>query len=301
MEYEAVVQSALEEIDRRIKGDIYVEDLARAAHYSTHHFRRVFMRVTGTPVVSYITRRKLEHALYELSKGRRILEVAVEYGFETHAGFTRAFKRAFGSPPSLYCLHVLACPPERAAVYSVRLKQEAMNMQVQIKEIQPFDIVGYASRHRLPGVGKISDIPGYWEKINLEYGAALTTLHDTYRQSRHCEVAVCFDLDERQACFTYMLGVGVDGADAAVPQRPGTYRRRIQGGLYAVFTTPRVAEDQYVQSIHDTWGQVLGSWLPQSGYEYDEAREGYEYYDERDHGETAQMDIYVPVRKRGKA
>ena len=67
MEYEAVVQSALEEIDRRIKGDIYVEDLARAAHYSTHHFRRVFMRVTGTPVVSYITRRKLEHALYELS------------------------------------------------------------------------------------------------------------------------------------------------------------------------------------------------------------------------------------------
>ncbi len=45
MEYEAVVQSALEEIDRRIKGDIYVEDLARAAHYSTHHFRRVFMRV----------------------------------------------------------------------------------------------------------------------------------------------------------------------------------------------------------------------------------------------------------------
>ena len=72
------------------------------------------------------------------------LEVAVEYGFETHAGFTRAFKRAFGSPPSLYCLHVPACPPERAAVYSVRLKQEAMNMQVQIKEIQPFDIVGYA-------------------------------------------------------------------------------------------------------------------------------------------------------------
>ena len=150
MEYEAVVQSALEEIDRRIKGDIYVEDLARAAHYSTHHFRRVFMRVAGTPVMSYIPRRKLEYALYELSKGRRILEVAVEYGFETHAGFTRAFKRAFGSPPSLYCLHVPACPPERAAVYSVRLKQEAMNMQVQIKEIQPFDIVGYASRHRLP-------------------------------------------------------------------------------------------------------------------------------------------------------
>ncbi len=109
-------------------------------------------------------------------------------------------------------------------------------MQVQIKEIQPFDIVGYASRHRLPGVGKISDIPGYWEKINLEYGAALTTLHDTYRQSRHCEVAVCFDLDERQACFTYMLGVGVDGAGCRRPAAPGNlpppHTRRPICGLY---------------------------------------------------------------------
>lgn len=301
MEYEPVVQAALDEIDKRITENIHVEDLARAVHYSPYHFRRVFMRVAGIPVMNYISQRRLEYALFELSRGRRVIDVAMEYGFETHAGFTKAFKRAFGSPPSLYYLHVPAMPPERATVRGVRLKQGGIQMQVQIMEVEPFDIVGYASRHRLPGVGNISDIPGYWEKINLEYGAALTTLHDTYRRSRHCEVAVCFDMDEGNGCFTYMLGVGVDEADAATPQRPGTYRRRVRGGLYAVFTTPRVAEDQYVQSIHDTWKQILGGWLPQSGYEYDDAREGYEYYDERDHGETAQMDIYVPVRARGKA
>ena len=171
-------------------------------------------------------------------------------------------------------------------------------MQVQIKEIKPFSVVGYTSRHRMPGVSKISDIPVFWEKINLEYSAALSTLHHTYTKSHHCEVSVCFDIDEEHNCFTYMLGVGVDEADCGVPQRPGTYLHQMQGGLYAIFTTPLVDEEQYVQSIHDTWKQILNQWLPESKYEYDGARIDFEYYDERDHGGTTQMDIYVPIRDR---
>ena len=97
-----------------------------------------------------------------------------------------------------------------------------------------------------------------------------------------------------------MLGVGVDEPDFALPQPPGTYLHRLSGGLYAVFTTPLVEESQYIQSIHDTWKEILSSWLPQSGYEYDSSREAYEYYDERDHGTMAQMDIYIPICKPRK-
>ena len=173
-------------------------------------------------------------------------------------------------------------------------------MQVQIKEIQPLSIAGYASRHRMPGISGISDIPSYWETINLDSEAALYTLHGLYQKSRHCEVAVCLDLDEVNDYFTYMLGVGVDEPDFALPQPPGTYLHRLSGGLYAVFTTPLVEESQYIQSIHDTWKEILSSWLPQSGYEYDSSREAYEYYDERDHGTMAQMDIYIPICKPRK-
>jgi AraC family transcriptional regulator len=95
-----------------------------------------------------------------------------------------------------------------------------------------------------------------------------------------------------------MLGVGVDEADSDVSMRPGTYLHKMEGGLYAVFTTPLVDEGQYTQSIHDTWKQILDCWLPQSDYEYDETRVDYEFYDERDHGAMAQMDICIPVRQR---
>ena len=96
-----------------------------------------------------------------------------------------------------------------------------------------------------------------------------------------------------------MLGVRVDEADSDVTQRPGTYLHQMQGGLYAIFTTPLVEEGQYFQSIRDTWKQIFGNWLPESKYGYDDSRAEFEYYDERDHGSMAQMDIYIPIIEKG--
>ena len=54
MEYKATIQSVLDEIDRRITENIRVDELARAANYSTYHFCRVFMALTGTPAMYYV-------------------------------------------------------------------------------------------------------------------------------------------------------------------------------------------------------------------------------------------------------
>ena len=302
MDYEVMLQSVLDEIDRRITENIRTDELARVANYSVYHFCRLFFALTGTPVLAYVTRRKLEHALYDLSQGRKVMDVAMDYGFETHAGFTKAFKKCYGYPPSLHRLHVLGKLPKKATLESAKMKHGGSTMQFEIREIEPLTVVGYTSRHRMPGVSKISDIPAFWEKTNLEYEAALSTLHHTYTSSHHCEIAFCFDMDEEHDCFTYMLGVGVDDADSAVSHRPGTYRHQIQGGLYAVFTTPLVDENRYVQSIQDIWAQILQHWLPESKYAYDGTRNDFEYYDERDHSwlhdGKSRMDIFVPIYER---
>jgi hypothetical protein len=79
------------------------------------------------------------------------------HGFETHAGFTKAFKKCYGYPPSPHRLHILATPPARATVESAKTKQGGTNMQIQIKEIKPFAVVGVASRHSLPNVILVFD------------------------------------------------------------------------------------------------------------------------------------------------
>ena len=113
MEYEVMVQSVLDDIDKRITENIRADELARVANYSVYHFCRIFMALTGTSVMNYVIRRKLEYALYDLSQGKRIIDVAMDYGFETHAGFTKAFKKCFGFPPSLYHLHLKPYLPKK--------------------------------------------------------------------------------------------------------------------------------------------------------------------------------------------
>ena len=298
MEYEATIQSVLDDVDHRIKENIRADELARVANYSTYHFCRVFMALTGTPVMNYVTRRKLEYAQYDLSQGKRIIDVAMDYGFDTHAGFTKAFKKCFGFPPSLYRLHIMPKQPERAAIKSVRIKHGGIIMQVQIKEIQPFSVVGVVSGHLLSSVKKSADIPAYWNTISFDYGKHLSRLYDAFSPAKHGEYAFCFDVDEKTGEFMYLMGVSFDSDADLTKVEPDMRKVDMPGGLYAVFTTPKVPNEQYPQSIADTWENILTGWLPGSQYAYDDARLDFEAYDERDHGDIVQMDICIPIRQR---
>ena len=88
-----------------------------------------------------------------------------------------------------------------------------------------------------------------------------------------------------------------------VLDRPAQVALRAQhaGGLSAVFAPPPSAVD-YNQAAQDTWTAALLDWLPQSEFEFDEARQEFEYHDKRDHGlyfgGKLQIDICIPIRQR---
>ena len=300
MDYAAQIQPVLQRIDARITERLTVAELAAAANFSPYHFSRVFQGVTGMPVMLYVTRRKLQFALDDLSRGKKVVDVAMEYGFETHAGFTKAFRRCFGYPPSLYRvhggLHAVGAPAIN------QNKTGGILMNYVIKEMGPITIAGYASRHTLPDVKHTRDVPAWWDSVNMEFSEPLTRLHRTFSQSKHCEYGICFDVDLETGGFTYLLGVGVDNAGDLNKIEPDMRRIDLPGGEYAVFTTPMVPSEQYADSIRETWKEILLRWLPDCGYEFDDARMDFEYYDQRDHAwehdNMVQMDICIPVKKK---
>lgn len=123
MQYPEVIRIALDYIEQNLKTDITAEELAQMANYSTYHYYRLFSSVTGSSVSGYILKRRLDHALAEISSGRKAIDVVLEYGFDTYAGFYKAFVKMYGCSPKKY-LSIYQKPipikPEVAKMYSER-------------------------------------------------------------------------------------------------------------------------------------------------------------------------------------
>ena len=97
-----IIQNSLDYIEANLKTEITAEELAYHANFSMFHYYRLFQKAVGMPVMQYIVRRKLLYAIYEISCGNKVIDVALAYGFDTYAGFYKAFKRQFGYTPKQF-------------------------------------------------------------------------------------------------------------------------------------------------------------------------------------------------------
>lgn len=128
MNYVDIIQNSLDYIEDNLKTELNAKDLADQSGFSVFHYYRIFQKAVGIAVMQYVLRRRLIHAIYEISQGCKMIDVALSYGFDTHAGFFRAFKREFGESPSSYLSKHPGVRP-----YKINLMQEEHIMITQKK------------------------------------------------------------------------------------------------------------------------------------------------------------------------
>ena len=113
------IQQSLDYVEDHLKTEVSISELADMAGYSLYHFERIFKKLVGISISQYIKRRRLLHAAFDIANGCKIIDAAFDYGFDTNAGFYKAFVREFGSAPSEYVSeHTVKRP------YRVKLIQE---------------------------------------------------------------------------------------------------------------------------------------------------------------------------------
>ncbi len=97
------IQITVNYIEEHLSEEIQIEDLARLASLSQFYYQRLFSRLVKRPVNEYIKLRRLAKASEALiEKNKRVLDIALDFGFSSHETFTRAFKNAFGMTPEDY-------------------------------------------------------------------------------------------------------------------------------------------------------------------------------------------------------
>jgi AraC family transcriptional regulator len=300
LDYIEILQEMLRYIDANIadkmSGEkLNVEKLAARAGFSPYHFCRIFQWEVGYSIMEYVRNRRLAYAASELATGQRIADIAVDYGFETHSGFSKAFRRYFNCSPEVYRMHASFDVPKLPILKKAKqYVSGGIVMEPKMVKKETIKIAGFALKTRTKDGENNKAIPQFWQDYLTD--GRVQKLHSESFVKSHAEYGACFPVNPESGEFEYVIGVEVkDGNDI-----PKEYHVcSIPEALYAVFSTPPVDKAKFSSTIQGTWNYIHSEWFPNSGYEFADGKVDFELYDERCMGDTGNVcDIYIPVEKK---
>lgn len=270
MDYKTHVMRAINYIENNLKNEIKIADCARVSGYSDYHFIRIFKEATGLTPADYIRKRRLTEIIKHMRQDVPISEIAFEYGFNSKENFTRAFISEYHILPTEY----------KSALNSLKL-YEAISFEIppfevlpELTYLEPFAVIAYKSDESYP--------PNFWNKYNSR------KLSKKLSGGKICEDYGVSAWDQRNKKLDYFIGIRKDNA---IGDTSGTVELLIQGGLYAVFETPRTSYYDFVNTIHRTWDYIK-KWLKNNGYR---RTGGYEFETYIEESRTFSEKIYIPL------
>ena len=125
-----------EYIEEHLDESITLIQLARIAGYSPYHAAHLFSALLGVSPLRYIRQLRLSSAAEKIrDENDAILQIAFDYQFDSHEGFTKAFSRQFGMSPREYRRNSPAIPLFRP-YRPITRKQEVKYMEMQTVFVQ---------------------------------------------------------------------------------------------------------------------------------------------------------------------
>lgn len=284
MEWMESISAAIKFIEENLTEEITVEAIAEHVHISPFYFQKGFSMLCGFSVGDYIRQRRLTLAGSELmATGRKIIDLAVKYGYDSPDSFTKAFARFHGVTPTAVRRDGAAIRSFAPLKISFSLKGGFI-MDYKIVEKEAFTVIG--AEKTLPYEGAMEAVPGFWAEHFATGGGEVV-----------CgQYGVNIDETMEGKEFHYLIADNYDGA-REIPA--GYVTRTIPAFTWAVF--PCVGA--MGQALQETNQKIFSEWLPNCrDYEF---AAGYcvEYYaDPADFplgvkDDNYYSEIWIPVKK----
>lgn len=270
--WEAIEQS-LDFIEKHLAEEISTEKLANTACLSPFYFQRLFKRLVKKPVQEYVKLRRLAKVIESLKDtNQRILDVALDYGFSSHANFTRAFKETYGMTPEQYrkdfpTLNTFDRP--YIAMNYVLIDEDIpltvgdIVLEIQRRPLKKAEnYLGFEAEVKISeqtplGESTGVDVPGQlWKRYHSEKALLAANLNDK------TELGMSYMGNAAPGYFTYFAGGLVQKLPNQLPD--GFVQKNLPAGEYIVCTIEAESFETLVTVALDQANNYLfGTWLPQ--------------------------------------
>lgn len=291
MDYINELEKAIEYIERNLKSQIHLEDVANVVNISPFHFHRIFKAVVGETLMGYVRTRKLTESLKEiLTSDIKILDIALTYGFESQESFTRSFKNYFGVTPGKLRKKTAIRKHNGRPKFSVSILRDVIDRdryQPKIVRLDAIKLVGVACEISLP-----------IDMDKLSPSDAWKILNENLHQIKNRKINKTFGLQvypnsfgPDDGVFKYMASVEVESYENIIDP----------------FEVYEVEENDYVvyeykgivcpETMTMLYANIYGRWIFNLPYEI-KGKFDFEFYDARysEDGKEGSMFIYIPIK-----
>ncbi|MEO2076598.1 MAG: AraC family transcriptional regulator [Bacillus sp. (in: firmicutes)] len=284
------MNDAMRYIEDNLTNEIDFKVVARIAHCSEYHFKRMFSFLAGITLSEYIRRRRLSLAALELINSHiKIIDVAMKYGYSSPDSFTRAFQILHGVTPSEARNNgqQLKAYPLMTFQLSIRGGYE-MNYRMEQKEA--FNIVGIMKRVPIIFEGENPEITAMWKSLTMEKIDQLKKLSNVDPKGM-IQASINFSegrMEEKGELDQY---IGV----ATTQECPENFSKlEVPALTWAIFEST----GPFPSTLQETWGRIYSEWFPSSNYQVTEGPEILSIKTKDLTSPTVKSEIWIPVLKK---
>lgn len=284
LETVSVVQRYIED---NLARPITLAKLAQVANYSIPQLERLFKKTVGETPFGYIRKLRLTAAAKTLRDNDiRVIDTALDFSFDSHEGFTRAFSKEFGISPNAYKNNPI--PLKYFVAYDVIAKKSfnKNKEKVEMKTVTVFtQIIERDERKLLMKRGeKATDYYGYCDEVGCDFWGVLLSIKEAQFEPAG------FWLPKnliKEGTSEYVQGVEV----------PLDYKGIVPDGFdlitlpackYIVFNGEEFNDENFEEAITGVWN-AIEKFNPQTyGFEWDKSQPRFQL---EPHGERGYIEV----------
>ena len=254
------MNSAVNYIEENLCDDIDFNEISKIVCQSAVNFQRTFSIVTDISVFEYIRRRKMTLAAFDLqNSNKRIIDIALKYGYSSPEAFTRIFSDTHGSSPSnarKFSLPLKAFP---RIAFLLSVKGDTV-MEYRIEKKEAFSVYGIEGIFTTDDGKNIKDIPKFWQECHEDgrYNKLIISTNEPLSRIH----AICDYRKTGINTFPYMLFT-YHGKNC---NTDGFTQVKVPAATWAIFKSEEHTQEQTSSVMQNLNKRVYTDWLPTASF-----------------------------------